>query len=45
MNKKIKIGHPKLFIQVNIGNEIQKSGIRVDQVAKFISQNFAKSLI
>ena len=29
--------HPKLFIQVNIGNETQKSGIHVEQV-----ENFAK---
>ena len=33
--QKNKNWHPKLFIQVNIGNEIQKSGIRVDQVEAF----------
>ena len=35
--QKNKNWHPKLFIQVNIGNETQKSGIQVEQV-----KNFAK---
>ena len=35
--QKNKNWYPKLFIQVNIGNEIQKSGIRVDQVEVFFS--------
>ena len=35
--QKNKNWHPKLFIQVNIGNETQKSGIHVEQV-----ENFAK---
>ena len=34
--------HPKLFIQVNIGNENQKSGLRVDQVDDFVK--FCKEL-
>ena len=38
----MKNWHPKLFIQVNIGNEIQKSGIRVDQVEAFTK--FCKEL-
>ena len=40
--QKNKNWHPKLFIQVNIGNEIQKSGIRVDQVEAFTK--FCKEL-
>ena len=33
--QKNKNWHPKIFIQVNIGNETQKSGIQVEQVEKF----------
>tara|TARA_B100002019_G_scaffold115725_1_gene99497 strand:- start:58 stop:720 length:663 start_codon:yes stop_codon:yes gene_type:complete len=40
--QKNKKWHPKLFIQVNIGNENQKSGLRVDQVDDFIK--FCKEL-
>ena len=40
--QKNKNWYPKLFIQVNIGNEIQKSGIRVDQVEAFTK--FCKEL-
>ena len=40
--QKNKNWYPKLFIQVNIGNEIQKSGIRVDQVEGFTK--FCKEL-
>jgi len=42
MNQKNKNWHPKLFIQVNIGNENQKSGVRVDQVEDFVK--FCKEL-
>ena len=34
--QKNKNWHPKVFIQVNIGNEAQKSGIRVDEVENFV---------
>ena len=40
--QKNKNWHPKLFIQVNIGNENQKSGVRVDQVEDFVK--FCKEL-
>ena len=40
--QKNKKWHPKLFIQVNIGNENQKSGLRVDQVDDFVK--FCKEL-
>ena len=33
--QKNKKWYPKIFIQVNIGNETQKSGIQVEQVEKF----------
>ncbi len=40
--QKNKNWNPKLFIQVNIGNETQKSGMRVDQVENFFE--FCKEL-
>jgi len=40
--QKNKNWYPKLFIQVNIGNENQKSGVRVDQVEDFVK--FCKEL-
>ena len=40
--QKNKNWKPKLFIQVNIGNETQKSGMRVDQVENFFE--FCKEL-
>jgi len=33
---------PKLFIQINIGNEIQKSGIHISELSKFY--NYCKEL-
>ena len=40
--QKNKNWHPKIFIQVNIGNETQKSGIKVEQVENFVK--FCKEL-
>ena len=34
--QKNKKWYPKIFIQVNIGNETQKSGIQVEQVENFV---------
>ena len=42
MSKKKKNLKPKLFIQVNIGNESQKNGIHVNKLNEFY--NFSKEL-
>ena len=42
MNKKNKKLKPKLFIQVNIGNESQKNGIQVNKLGEFY--NYCKEL-